>query len=843
MERYILDLPQDPLIITIQREDPPLVFIQYLKSAFRTRVTRAERSGSTITLLTNFRFHLEDRHILTMTKTPEGWECSGSIYKIGPVSGVAVPYHGETRYDAMKRELSSREAPKRDSRTPQQVEAAIDELLGKMTLEEKIGQMSQSGGLDTSSIGNPIGGQPVMQLIQKGEIGSIIHQGLHPELAYALQKQAVEQSRLGIPLIFCQDVIHGYQTVLPIPLAWSCSFDPEAVQKGAAMAAAEASTAGLMYAFSPMLDIARDPRWGRVAEGHGEDPLLDGRMAQAVVRGFQGDTSDGYSNDSVAACLKHFVGYGAAEGGRDYNTVEISDTTLHNTYLPPFQAGVRAGASSVMSSFNIMNGEPVSGNSHILKDILRGELGFEGILISDYAAVDEICLHGGAEDSKQAAELSANATMDIEMGTSDFNKYLPQLAAEGKVSLETIDSAVRRILRLKFALGIMDDPYRYLRPDLMEKRIMSETHRQIALETAEKSIVLLKNEGALPIHKAHRIAVIGPMADSTDLLGTWQFTDFETETVTIAQGLRKEGYEVSVTDGCGLHAPIAGGEEQAVSAAYRADVVVLALGEDSSMSGEAASRQSISLSQPQLDLVRAVKRTGRPMIAVLINGRPLDLKWLSDNVHAVVEAWFPGIMGGAAIAGILSGKYNPTAHLSVSFPAHQGQIPVYYNHFSTGRELTEENKDAKFISKYLDGPNEPLFPFGFGLSYSTFRCSNLRLDNSTLLANSPINLFADVENTSRTAGTALVQLYLRDVKGSIVRPVKELKDFRQVPLAPGEKKTVVFQITEEMVRFYTKRKKWESEAGDFVAMVGLSSRDEDLLAEKFTLVKYSSPRA
>lgn len=837
MKRYILELPQDSLIITIQRDDPPLVFLQYLKSAFRTRVTRAQRCGDSITVVTDFRFHLEDRHVLTMNKTENGWECSGSIYKIGPVSGTAVPYHGATRYDEMKQELSARKVPERIERTPRQTEEAVNELLQKMTLEEKIGQMSQSGGLDTSSIGNPIGGQPVMQRIEKGEIGSIIHQGLHPELAYALQKQAVEHSRLGIPLIFCQDIIHGYQTVLPIPLAWSCSFDPDAVQKGAAIAAAEASTAGLMYAFSPMLDIARDPRWGRIAEGHGEDPYLDSKMAEAVVRGFQGDTAKGYSNDSVAACLKHFVGYGAAEGGRDYNTVEISDTTLHNMYLPPFKAGVDAGASSVMSSFNIMNGEPVSGNSRVLREILREELGFEGVLISDYAAVDEIRLHGGAEDAQESAELAANATMDIEMGTSDFNQYLPKLVQEGKVSAETIDNAVRRILRLKFALGIMDDPYRYLRPALMEERLFSEEHRQASLEMAEKSIVLLKNEGALPIRKAHKIALIGPMADSTDLLGTWQFTDYETDTVTIAQGLRREGYEVSVTEGCRVHEPILGGLERAKSAAYQADVVVFALGETSSMSGEAASRQSISIPQPQLDLVREVKRTGRPMIAVLINGRPLDLKWLNDNVHGIVEAWFPGSMGGEAIAHVLSGAYNPSAHLSVSFPVHQGQIPVYYNHFSTARALTDENKDAKFISKYLDGPNEPLYPFGHGLSYSDFRLFDLHLSGETLTCESSISLSVGIENTSAVAGTALIQLYLRDVKGSIVRPVKELKGFQQVSLAPGESRTVSFRITEEMLRFYTRRRQWESEAGEFIAMAGLSSKDEDLLKASFKLLK------
>ena len=836
MERYILNLPKDPLIITIQREDPPLVFLQYLKSAFRTRVTRAERTGDTITILTDFRFHLEDRHILTMTKTPEGWECSGSIYKIGEVSGTAVPYHGTTLYDEMKQELSARQIPQPVRRTFHQTETAIDKLIEKMTLEEKIGQMSQAGGLDTSSIGNPIEGQPIMERIQQGKIGSIIHQGLHPELAYNLQKEAVEHSRLGIPLIFCQDIIHGYQTVLPIPLAWSCSFDPEAVKKGAAMAAAEASTAGLMYGFSPMLDIARDPRWGRVAEGNGEDPYLDSRMAEAVVKGFQGDTKDGYSNDSIAACLKHFVGYSAAEGGRDYNTVEISDSTLHNIYLPAFKAGIDAGASSVMSSFNIMDGEPVSGNSHILKDILRDELGFEGVLISDYAAVEEICLHGGAEDSKQAAELSANATMDIEMGTSDFNQYLPQLVEEGKVSVETIDNAVRRVLRLKFALGIMDDPYRYLRPALMEQRLFSEENRRTSLELAEKSIVLLKNEGILPLQKGCKVAVIGPMADSTDLLGTWQFTDYETDTVTIAQGLRKEGFEVSVTEGCGIHDPIPGGVERAVAAASQADVVVLALGEDSSMSGEAASRQSISIPQAQLDLVHGVKCTGRPLIAVLINGRPLDLNWLNQNVHAIVEAWFPGSMGGDAIAHVLSGAYNPTGHLSVSFPVHQGQIPIYYNRFSTARPLTWKNAGDKFISKYLDGPNEPLFPFGFGLSYSRFACSFARLKDSDY-PYAVAKISVDVENLSDVPGTALVQLYIQDLKGSIVRPIKELKGFQQVPLGAGERKTVSFAITEEMLRFYTKRKKWESENGKFVAMIGLSSRDEDLSTVPFQLEK------
>lgn len=683
-------------------------------------------------------------------------------------------------------------------RSEEELKASVEELLGKMTLAEKIGQMTQSAGVDTGAIGGDLSRKmTIEEQIENGRIGSIIS-FFSPEKVFEYQRIATEKSRLAIPLMFCQDVIHGAQTVFPIPLAWSCSFHPELVKEAARVAAREATPEGIMYAFAPMLDIARDPRWGRVAEGNGEDPYLCARMCEAQVNGYQGASL--LDNDSMMACLKHFVGYSAAEAGRDYNTCEITETTLRNVYLEPFRAGIRAGAASVMNSFNTMNGVPVAVNQYILKDVLRDELGFEGILISDYAAIEECINHGAAEDGFDAAVKAVDATMDIEMATELYNTYLEKAVAEGRIKEEQINQAVRKILTFKYKTGLMDDPYKFLQPENFYK-IFCEEHKETSRKLARESVVLLKNDGVLPLDKKKKVAVIGPKGSSTDLLGPWQFSRFSDETVTLEQGLREKGIELIMEQGCELQNAIDGGIEKAINTAKQADVVILALGEDMTMSGEAASRQSITVPDCQMELAYAIKELGKETILVLTNGRPLILEWFENNMNAIVETWFLGSQAGDAIADILVGDYNPSGKLSITFPRNQGQIPIYYNHFNTGRPFTEGMQN-KFLSMYLDGPNAPLYPFGYGLSYTTFQISDLTLVAETLTENSEILVSVNVQNVGERTGSEVIQLYIRDVAASIARPVKELKGFEKVTLEPGSSRTVEFVITEPMLQFY-----------------------------------------
>ena len=721
-------------------------------------------------------------------------------------------------------------------RTPEEIKTCVEDLLSRMTLEEKVGQMVQSAGMDTTAIGGDVKTSPLEDLIAEGKIGSIIYMPDNAAAARRLQRIAVEKSRLGIPLIFCQDVIHGFQTIFPIPLGWSCSFDPDLVRRATEISAKEATRAGAMLAFAPMLDIARDPRWGRISEGAGEDPYLDSCMARAEVLGYQGGEGGAGLGDGehMACCLKHFVGYGAAEGGRDYNTVEISPSTLHNVYLPAFQAGVDAGAASVMPSFNLVDGVSSAASPYVLQQLLRKELGFEGVIISDYAAVFETIAHGLAADEREAAERCAKAGLEIEMATDLFNRELPQLVMEGKVPESLVDDAVRRILTLKYRLGLMDNPYLCMHEGEEEATYLAPAHLEVARRLAQESAVLLKNDGTLPLHKGAKIALVGPCADSRDQLGPWQFSKRADRTVTLKEGLEEKGFTVLCEPATTIDEELVGGINRAVKLARECDAVVLAIGEDMTMSGEAACRQNISVPAVQMELARAVAAAGKPVVAVLTCGRPLLLDWFDKNVNAILCAWFAGTEAGHALADLLAGDANPSGKLSVTFPRNMGQIPLYYNHMNTGRPWNGVS-DEKFVSRYLDGPNTPLYPFGHGLSYSTFRIRSAALTSGEMPSDGSIAAKVTVRNDSDVAGTAVLQMYLHDVSARIARPVKELKGFVRVSLAPGEEKEVSLPITPDLLRFHDGRQ-WLLEPGRFEVMLGFSSADDQLEKLEFSLL-------
>ncbi|WP_054023835.1 glycoside hydrolase family 3 N-terminal domain-containing protein [Bacillus sp. FJAT-28004] len=718
-------------------------------------------------------------------------------------------------------------------RSDEDIAEEVEKLLAKMSVYDKVGQMSQCMA-SSFSFGGDVESEAPEKLVAEGKAGSILG-AFDISRVFELQKIAVEQSPHRIPLLFNADVIHGHQTIFPVPLAWSCSWDMVAIEQACAIAAKEASASGITYNHGPMVDITRDPRWGRVVEGAGEDPYLGSLVAEAQVKGFQGDGL--FSQETIIACLKHFIAYGAAEAGRDYNTVDISEGTLRNVYLPPFRAGIEAGAGSVMNSFNIYQGIPVAANKAVMNDLLRKELGFDGILISDYGAIEEIVVHGKAKDSKEAAKKALDATMDIEMVTRAYDQ-LPQLVEEGLVLEEQLDAAVRRILTYKYKCGLMDDPFRYVRPEKEAEYHFHETHLQASRELASKSIVLLKNDGVLPLAKEDgTIAVIGPFGSSKDLLGPWQFSRYGDETVTLRQGLEAKGIAADrllFAEGCGVEREIEGGLEQAVAIAENADIIILALGESSDMSGEAASRLDLVMPEVQLRLAEKIAGLGKPVVLVLTNGRPLVLEWFERHVDAIVETWFLGSQAGHAIADMLFGDTNPSGRLSMSFPAKAGQVPIYYNSFNTGRPVTESNSNQKFISKYIDGPNEPLYPFGYGLSYSTFTYSDIRLDRNRMTSADTIAATVTVTNTGKMAGEETVQLYIQDLYGTVVRPVKELKGFRKIKLQPGESEDVTFSVTEEELKYYTPNGKFQAEAGDFRLFVGPNSRE--LQAADFELV-------
>ena len=705
----------------------------------------------------------------------------------------------------------------------------VDSLLKQMTLDEKIGQMSQfSCNWDFTGAIMP---DDYREYLRKGMVGSILN-GYTVAGIRRLQSEALEHSRLKIPVLFGYDVVHGYRTIFPIPLGESCTWDPELMRQSAAIAAEEAAAGGINWTFAPMVDITRDPRWGRVMEGAGEDPYLGSLIARARVEGFQG--GDLGSTKTVLACTKHFAAYGAAEAGRDYNTTDMSEHTLREVYLPPFRATVEAGVGSLMASFNEIGGIPATANRHLMTDILRGEWGFGGVLVSDYTGINELVPHGIAVDEKEAGEKALNAGIDMDMTGAVYLKYLRRSLDEGRVSLRQIDDAVRRILRQKFLLGLFDDPYRYL-DSLRERETLGKPEfRAKAREIAVRSIVLLKNDGGvLPLDPSSRmtVALVGPMvSERASLNGAWAGSGVREESVTLLEGLTKRYAGTAVrfitAAGCDLTTDDRSGFAEAVTAARRADIVVAAMGEHYDWSGETASRSDITLPGAQRDLLRALEATGKPVVLVVLSGRPLDLSWEDAHLEAIVEAWYPGTTAGDAIADVLSGDYNPSGKLTMSFPRSAGQIPVYYNHKNTGRPAAPGQTGRCYRSNYLDIVNEPLYAFGHGLSYTTFEISEPTLDRDTFSAGGRITASARVSNTGGRDGEVVIQLYIRDVAASVTRPVKELKGFRKIALRKGEVQTVTFEVSEREIAFLNADFVRRPEAGEFRLWIAQSSDDD-----------------
>lgn len=705
----------------------------------------------------------------------------------------------------------------------------VDSLLKQMTLDEKIGQMSQfSCNWDVTGAIMP---DDYREYLRKGMVGSILN-GYTVAGIRRLQSEALEHSRLKIPVLFGYDVVHGYRTIFPIPLGESCTWDPELMRQSAAIEAEEAAAGGINWTFAPMVDITRDPRWGRVMEGAGEDPYLGSLIARARVEGFQG--GDLGSTKTVLACTKHFAAYGAAEAGRDYNTTDMSEHTLREVYLPPFRATVEAGVGSLMASFNEIGGIPATANRHLMTDILRGEWGFGGVLVSDYTGINELVPHGIAADEKEAGEKALNAGIDMDMTGAVYLKYLRRSLDEGRVSLQQIDDAVRRILRQKFLLGLFDDPYRYL-DSLRERETLGKPEfRAKAREIAVRSIVLLKNDGGvLPLDPSSRmtVALVGPMvSERASLNGAWAGSGVREESVTLLEGLTKRYAGTAVrfitAAGCDLTTDDRSGFAEAVTAARRADIVVAAMGEHYDWSGETASRSDITLPGAQRDLLRALEATGKPVVLVVLSGRPLDLSWEHAHLEAIVEAWYPGTTAGDAITDVLSGDYNPSGKLTMSFPRSAGQIPVYYNHKNTGRPAAPGQTGRCYRSNYLDIVNEPLYAFGHGLSYTTFEISEPTLDRDTFSAGGRITASARVSNTGGRDGEVVVQLYIRDVAASVTRPVKELKGFQKIALRKGEVQTVTFEVSEREIAFLNADFVRRPEAGEFRLWIAQSSDDD-----------------
>lgn len=720
--------------------------------------------------------------------------------------------------------MNYKKKPKND----REIQQAVQELLAKMTLPEKLGQMTQAVGAEISYIGSTGKGEPVEQRIREGKIGSMILVDEPTALAAKIkyfQKMAVEESRLGIPLLFAQDVIHGFETVFPIPLAWSSSFDLELIQGAAEIAAKEAAACGINYVYSPMVDLVRDPRWGRVAESAGEDPFLGSAIAAALVRGYQGEKI-GCTSHSVAACLKHFLGYGAAEAGRDYNTVDFSSTTMFNHYLLPFKAGIDAGAASIMAAFNVVDGVPVTANYKLLTEILRNKLNFTGVVISDYNGVLELIAHGVAVNEKEAAAKALKAGLDIEMTTNFFNRFGEELCCASRAITDNVDRAVTRILTLKYQLGLMDDPFRSLNsPEKIKSTVFCREHLAYSRKLAENSVVLLKNDSILPIKAEQKVALIGPFAESKDLCGCWSFSTRKNETTDLKSGFELLGWKVMTEAGCAVNEKINGGLQRAKLLAEKSDLVILVLGENDVMSGEACSRMSISLPAVQRELAESLAEIGVPLVLCLMNGRPLLLNWYAEHCQAILQCYQLGSQAGLAIAKILIGQVNPSGKLTMSIPYAQGQIPVYYNHLSTGRPLLDETSEEHFLSRYLDGPNHPLYPFGFGLSYTEFRMQEIELDKPTIAVNEEAEVAVTLANIGKYEGSEVVQLYIRDPSASIARPVKELKGFKKISLLPGQKKQVNFKVNREMLSFYDSDGELRCEPGLFILTLATSSDD------------------
>jgi beta-glucosidase len=714
----------------------------------------------------------------------------------------------------------------------------VDSILKLMTLEEKVGQLNQYNGFWEITGPTPKDGQAAKKYadLKNGLVGSMLNvKGVKD--VRAIQKIAVEQTRLGIPLLFGFDVIHGYKTISPIPLAEAASWDLDAIKKSAAMAAEEASSVGINWTFAPMVDIARDARWGRVMEGSGEDSFLGSKIAVARVQGFQGDNFN--SNTSILACAKHFAGYAFAESGRDYNTVDVSESTLQNTIFPPFKAAADAGVRTFMNSFNELNGIPATGSSYLQRQILKGDWNFKGFVVSDWGSIGEMINHGYAKDSKQATEIAINAGSDMDMESNAYVENLANLVREGKVKESLIDDAAKRILRVKFELGLFKNPYKYCDEAREKITVGKQEFQDEVLDMAKKSIVLLKNENEiLPLKKSgQKIGLIGALAnDKTSPLGSWRIAADDNTAVSVLEGLQKyKDNQLTYSKGADvtigrtqfvwetkINTTDKSGFADAIALAKQVDVVVMVLGEHGLQTGEGRSRTEIGLPGVQQELLEAIFNVNPNIVLVLNNGRPLTIPWADTHIPAIVEAWHLGTQSGNAIAQVLYGDYNPSGKLPMTFPRNIGQVPIYYNYKNTGRPTMNE-PESVFWSHYSDEKNTPLYPFGHGLSYSKFDYSDLKLSNNAFSKNGEILVSVTLKNSGKVAGKEVVQLYIRDLIGSITRPVKELKGFEMVELQPNESKTVTFTINEKTIEFFTANSKWEAESGDFKVFVGGSS--------------------
>ena len=741
------------------------------------------------------------------------------------------PTHTQSRTNA--------QTPSRDAK----MTTFVNSLLGRMTLDEKLGQLNLPGAGDITT-GQAVNSD-IAKKIKEGKVGGLFNIKSVAKIR-DVQKIAVEQSRLKIPLLFGMDVIHGYETGFPIPLGLSCGWDMGDIEKSARIAATEASADGICWAFSPMVDIARDPRWGRIAEGSGEDPYLGSQIAKAMVKGYQQDLS---GNSDILACVKHYALYGAAEGGRDYNTTDMSRVRMFNEYLPPYKAAVEAGVGSVMASFNEVDGIPATANKFLLTDVLRRRWGFKGFVVTDYTGINEMTEHG-LGDLQTVSALALKAGVDMDMVGEGFLTTLKKSLAEGKITMALIDEACRKVLEAKYKLGLFADPYKYCDEKRAATEIFTEANRKAEREIASDCFVLLKNQNnTLPLKKNSTIALIGPLADNKEnMTGTWSVAADPSKSISVLQGLKDvagDGAKILYAQGSNLdadslfeeratmfgksmrrdHRPAAEIMNEALQVAARADVIVAALGESAEMTGESSSRSNIGIPQVQEDLLKALLKTGKPVVLVLFTGRPLTIKWENDNVPAIINVWFGGSEAGHAIADVLYGDTNPSGNLTTTWPQNVGPIPLSYNHKNTGRPLAEGAWFQKFRSNYLDVSNDPVYPFGYGLSYTHFTYSDLSLSSTSLKGDQRLTATVTVTNDGPTEGKEVVQLYIRDLVGSITRPVKELKGFQKTTLKAGESGQVTFTITPEDLKFYNSDLVYDWEPGDFIIMVGGNSRD------------------
>ena len=718
----------------------------------------------------------------------------------------------------------------------------VNTLMSKMTLEEKLGQLNLPASSDF--VTGAVSSSDIADKVKAGKVGGVFNIRSVTKIK-ELQQFAVNNSRLHIPLLFGMDVIHGYKTIFPIPLGMSATWDMELVERSASIAASEASADGIQWTFSPMVDLTRDPRWGRASEGNGEDAFLSSAIAKAMVHGYQGD--DLAAPNTILSCVKHYALYGAAEGGRDYNTTDMSRVRMYNEYFPPYKAAVDAGVASVMMSFNEVDGIPASGNKWLIDDVLRKQWKFNGFVVSDYTGIPEMTNHG-VGDAQTVNVMSMNAGVDMDMVGEGFLNTMKKSLQEGKVTIAQINKACERILISKYQLGLFDDPYRYCNEQRSATEVFTAANRAESRRIAAQSFVLLKNNNVLPITSGKKIALIGPLANAKEnMTGTWSVGADNSKSISLLKGLtdavgnngkvvyamgsnleddlemqkRQTLFEKDIArDNRSAEAMI----QEALAVSADADVIVAALGEGAESSGESASKSNIDIPEAQKRLLKALVATGKPVVLVLFNGRPLTLNWENENVPAILDVWFAGSEAGDAIADVLLGKVNPSGKLTMSFPQNVGQIPLYYNHKNTGRPLTGK-WFSKFQSNYIDVSNEPLYPFGFGLSYTHFEYGEIQLSSKQLKGNQKLTVTIPVKNIGKFAGKEVVQLYIRDEVGSITRPVKELKGFEKIELAAGATKEVIFEITPELLKFYNSDLKFDWESGDFQIMVGPNSRD------------------